>query len=207
MPLRVIHEAGSAMTPVKDCKRRSALTALVFLGCSACSLLAQAPDAAKPSDRPPDPTADTNQEKDHLAQAQAVKTGPVRTWGTGDGKSYLIPALEIPTFLTLLSVYDRHAYPDQTEDGKKVYSSTVSSTWDHTIAEFAARRAARASGHLRFIVISSSYHRIVSLGVNTNKSVLSHGSGFGRIVTAYFASRLSIPGTSSIEPVISSVMS
>ena len=119
------------MTPVKDCKRRSALTALVFLGCSACSLLAQAPDAAKPSDRPPDPTADTNQEKDHLVQAQAVKTGPVRTWGTGDGKSYLIPALEIPTFLTLLSVYDRHAYPDQTEDGKKVYSSTVSSTWDH----------------------------------------------------------------------------
>jgi hypothetical protein len=53
------------------------------------------------------------------------------SWETGAGKSYLIPALEIPGFLVLLNVYDRFAYSDQTEDGKKVYSSTFSSTWDH----------------------------------------------------------------------------
>src|SRR6185369_8784942 len=50
---------------------------------------------------------------------------------TGANKSYLIPALEVPGFLGLLNIYDRIAYPNQTEDGKKVYSSTFSSTWDH----------------------------------------------------------------------------
>src|SRR5512132_3718430 len=41
-----------------------------------------------------------------------------RSWGTGAGKSYLIPALEIPAFLLLLNRYDRRAYPDAVEDGK-----------------------------------------------------------------------------------------
>ena len=55
----------------------------------------------------------------------------VHSWETGANKSYLIPALEVPAFLVLLNIYDRFAYPDQTQDGKKVYSSTFSSTWDH----------------------------------------------------------------------------
>jgi hypothetical protein len=55
----------------------------------------------------------------------------VLSWETGAGKSYLIPALEVPGFLLLLSGYDRLVYPNQTQDGKKVYSSTFSSTWDH----------------------------------------------------------------------------
>lgn len=46
-------------------------------------------------------------------------------------KSYLIPALEVVGFLGLLNIYDRYAYPNQMQDGKKVYSSTFSSTWDH----------------------------------------------------------------------------
>jgi len=57
--------------------------------------------------------------------------GKVHSWETGANKSYLIPALEIPAFLVLLNIYDRIAYPNQTQDGKKVYSSTFSSTWDH----------------------------------------------------------------------------
>ncbi|HBA89269.1 MAG TPA: DUF3943 domain-containing protein [Geobacter sp.] len=52
-------------------------------------------------------------------------------WETGAGKSYLIPALEVPGFLVLLSAYDRIAYSNQTQDGKKVYSSTFSSSWEH----------------------------------------------------------------------------
>ena len=60
---------------------------------------------------------------------------PAREWGTGTGKSYLVPALEIPATLALLSLYDRHAYPDQMQDGKKVYSATFSSTWDHISRE------------------------------------------------------------------------
>jgi hypothetical protein len=55
----------------------------------------------------------------------------VHSWETGARKSYLIPALEVPGFLGLLNIYDRIAYPNQTEDGKKVYSSTFSSTWEH----------------------------------------------------------------------------
>ena len=34
------------------------------------------------------------------------------SWETGAGKSYLIPALEIPAFLLLLNGYDRLAYPN-----------------------------------------------------------------------------------------------
>ena len=119
-------------------KPRSALLPLVVLVFSGCLAMAQgaaapgsAPEPVKPSERPPGQTAEPSQEKDHLVQAQADKPKPVSTWGSGDGKSYLVPAVEAPAFLTLLSLYDRHAYPDQTEDGKQVYSSTMSSTWDH----------------------------------------------------------------------------
>jgi hypothetical protein len=58
-------------------------------------------------------------------------TGKVHSWETGANKSYLIPALEVPGFLGLLSIYDRVAYSNQMQDGKKVYSSTFSSSWDH----------------------------------------------------------------------------
>lgn len=54
-------------------------------------------------------------------------------WETGKGKSYLIPALEIPAFLLLLNVYDRFAYPDDMENGKKVYDTNFSTFWDHLI--------------------------------------------------------------------------
>jgi len=57
--------------------------------------------------------------------------GKVLSWDTGANKSYLIPALEVPGFLGLLNIYDRIAYPNQMQDGKKVYSSTFSSTWEH----------------------------------------------------------------------------
>jgi hypothetical protein len=50
---------------------------------------------------------------------------------TTGGKSNVVPVVEITGFLTLLSVYDRFAYANAVQDGKKVYSSTFSSTWDH----------------------------------------------------------------------------
>jgi hypothetical protein len=55
------------------------------------------------------------------------------SWETGAGKSYLIPALEIPAFLVLLNVYDRLAYPNDMEDGKKVYDTDLSTFWDHVV--------------------------------------------------------------------------
>lgn len=50
---------------------------------------------------------------------------------TTGGKSNVVPVVEITGFLTLLSVYDRIAYANDVQDGKKVYSSTFSTTWDH----------------------------------------------------------------------------
>lgn len=62
---------------------------------------------------------------------RVVDTPGAMSWETGAGKSYLIPALEIPAFLGLLSLYDRHASPNQMENGLKVYSSTWQSTENH----------------------------------------------------------------------------
>src|SRR5579863_2117369 len=54
---------------------------------------------------------------------------PDLSFGTGDGKSYLIPALEIPPFLLLLNLYDRAVY------GDAVYGTTWSSGWRHVTQE------------------------------------------------------------------------
>ncbi len=95
--------------------------------------------------RPEPPGKDSSVPRDKVQEQNPIDTtGPspaavkagltpetVLSWETGAGKSYLIPALEVPGFLILLSGYDRLAYPNQMQDGKKVYSSTFSSTWDH----------------------------------------------------------------------------
>jgi hypothetical protein len=70
-------------------------------------------------------------EPNEATMTAGVPPGKIHSWETGANKSYLIPALEIPGFLGLLNIYDRLAYPDKMQDGKKVYSSTFSSTWDH----------------------------------------------------------------------------
>ena len=69
--------------------------------------------------------ADLKEKSEETAQAQP--------WGTGAGKSYLIPALEIPSFLLLLNGYDRLAYPNAEEGGQKVYSSNLSTFRDHLL--------------------------------------------------------------------------
>src|SRR5438132_327893 len=46
-------------------------------------------------------------------------------------QNYWIPALEIPAFLALLNGAARIVYPNETQDGKKVYFSTWQTTWDH----------------------------------------------------------------------------
>jgi hypothetical protein len=68
------------------------------------------------------------------AQAGAAAPDTLRLTSpdvTGSGRRKLLPALEIGGFLALLSAYDRVAYANQVQDGKKVYSSTFSSTWAH----------------------------------------------------------------------------
>jgi len=71
-------------------------------------------------------------EPNRAATAFDPASPPVHSWETGAGKSYLIPALEVPTFLILLNLHDRIALSDErSDDGKKTYSSTFSTTWDH----------------------------------------------------------------------------
>jgi hypothetical protein len=59
------------------------------------------------------------------APAPAFGRGAALNWKTGEGKSYAVPAAEVPGFLAALSVYDRIAIPHD------VYDSTLSSTWEH----------------------------------------------------------------------------
>jgi hypothetical protein len=60
---------------------------------------------------------------------------PVLSWGTGNGKSYWIPAVEILGFEALLNVYGRLVYPNdvdpQYSEGHKVFSVTPSTAWKH----------------------------------------------------------------------------
>ncbi len=52
---------------------------------------------------------------------------------TGEPKSYLIPALEIPGFVFALNGFDRLVFGNEEEDGKRIYSTNLSTFWDHLI--------------------------------------------------------------------------
>ncbi len=56
---------------------------------------------------------------------------PSREADTSARRSNLLPLAENAAFLVGLSAYDRVAYANQVQDGKKVYSSTLSTTWEH----------------------------------------------------------------------------
>jgi hypothetical protein len=89
------------------------------------------PDVIELSDMTPNRTVNIAMgEKGGLKYKPEVPT-PALNWDTGAGKSYLIPALEIPVFILALNGYSRLATPNEEEDGKKVYSVTLSSFRDH----------------------------------------------------------------------------
>ena len=46
-------------------------------------------------------------------------------------QSHLIPTLELSAFLVAVNGYDRIAYAHQIQDGRKIYASTFTTTWDH----------------------------------------------------------------------------
>ncbi len=61
-------------------------------------------------------------------------TGELRlSWETGEGKSRLVPALEIPAFILLLNGFDRLAYPDEMQEGRKIYSTDLATFKDHLL--------------------------------------------------------------------------
>jgi hypothetical protein len=66
-------------------------------------------------------------------QGNLQKDRPVLDWETGSGKSYLIPALEILGLNLVMNGVSRLAFPNDTENGKKVYDTNLSTFWDNLV--------------------------------------------------------------------------
>jgi hypothetical protein len=90
-----------------------------------------APDVIDLSDMTPNRTVDIFMSRDTGLKKRLVPTPQTLNWETGTGKSYLIPALEIPAFLLLLNGFDRIVYHNEVEGGKKVYESNLSTFGNH----------------------------------------------------------------------------
>lgn len=60
-----------------------------------------------------------------IATGAPEASKPVLSWETGAGKSYLVPALEIPSFIILLNGFDRLAYPNEVEGEKSLRHEPV----------------------------------------------------------------------------------
>ena len=91
-------------------------------------------DVIDPSDMTPNQTVNISLNAKSWLKEKPAETTQALSWETGAGKSYLIPALEIPAFLLLLNGYDRLAYPNSVEpDGQKTYNSNLSTFWDHVV--------------------------------------------------------------------------
>jgi Domain of unknown function (DUF3943) len=58
---------------------------------------------------------------------------PVLSWETGSGKSYLIPALEIPVFILGVNAVARLTVNDKDENGNPAYDTNLSTFWDHLV--------------------------------------------------------------------------
>lgn len=92
-----------------------------------------APDLIELSDTIPNQTVNISMGGPQWLQYDPDVPTSAMSWETGAGKSYLIPALEIPSFLLLLNGYDRLAYSDLEENGKKVYGTDLQTFWDHVV--------------------------------------------------------------------------
>ena len=66
-----------------------------------------------------------------VAQPLAAQAAPGAAKDTTGGRSKLLAAGELAAFLVSLNAYDRYAYANAYEDGKKVYASTFNTAWEH----------------------------------------------------------------------------
>ncbi|UFS70801.1 DUF3943 domain-containing protein [Geomonas sp. RF6] len=62
---------------------------------------------------------------------QRENSRKVLDWETREGRSYLIPALEVPGFVILLNGFDRLAFHGKMKEGKRAYETSPSTIWDH----------------------------------------------------------------------------
>ena len=92
-----------------------------------------APDGVELSDRTPTRTVNITMGGKAWFKNKPEGPSSALSWETGAGKSYLIPALEIPGFILLLNGYDRLAFPNEVSGGKKTYDTNLSTFWDHVV--------------------------------------------------------------------------
>ncbi|MBL0313230.1 MAG: DUF3943 domain-containing protein [Holophagaceae bacterium] len=113
------------------------------------------------------------------AWPKGKRTKPVMSWETGSGKSYAIPAYEIPAFLILLNRVDRYAYPDLTEDGKNVYDTNFSTFKDHVFhGRWGADRDSFAMNQFNHPYHGTLYHGFArSAGLNYWESLVYDNAG------------------------------
>jgi len=138
-----------------------------------------APDVIELSDMTPNRTVNISMGgKAWLKEEPEVPTSAL-SWETGAGKSYLIPALEIPAFLLLLNGYDRLAYPNAVEGGKKVYDTNLSTFWDHVVhGPWGVDTDAFAMNQFAHPYQGSMYHGFArSAGLNYWESLLYTNAG------------------------------
>ncbi len=93
-----------------------------------------APDLIELSDTIPTQTVNLTMGGEEWLEYNPDVPTSAMSWETGAGKSYLIPALEIPAFLLLLNGYNRLiGDPNLEENGEKVYNTNLSNFKDHVV--------------------------------------------------------------------------
>ncbi len=92
-----------------------------------------APDVIEISDTIPERAFNISMNQKPELKFRPSEPKPVLSWETETGKSYFIPALEIPAFILALNGFSRLVYGDQVEDGKRVYGTNFSTFWDNLV--------------------------------------------------------------------------
>jgi hypothetical protein len=120
-----------------------------------------------------DPELDTKEQKAAPTAFAAEEPEPVLHWGEGDGKSHLIPALDITGFLVLLNQYDRHFIDSE------VYGSDFSSFKENLTGKWVTDNDAFNINQFMHPYAGSMYHgfaRSAGLGYWTSLGYSAAGS-------------------------------
>jgi hypothetical protein len=138
-----------------------------------------APDVMELSDMTPNRTVNISMGSKALLNEKPEETAQTLSWETGTGKSYLIPALEIPGFILLLNGYDRLAYPNEMTGEKKTYNTNWSTFRNHVVhGPWGIDQDAFAMNQFNHPYQGSMYHGFArSAGLNYWESLLYDNAG------------------------------
>lgn len=131
-------------------------------------------DVIELSDMAPNRTVNISMSGEVWSKEKPEAPTRALSWETGVRKSYLIPALEIPAFILLLNGFDRLAYPNDMEGGKKVYETNLATFRDHILhGHWGVDQDAFAMNQFAHPYQGSVYHGFArSAGLNYWESLL-----------------------------------